>query len=107
MTDRNAKSVMVVGSPSACPQVCAFWLLPYRVKSGMFSDRVDQKPIMPISEGQNSFQKSPPQPSFDGWSSRGPKPPALSLIHHSITPAPTSTNGAAQFSNRRIVSIPR
>ncbi len=107
ITDRNANSVMVVGSPSACPHVWAFWLFPYRVKSGMFSDSVDQKPIMPMRDGQNSFQKSPPQPSLEGWSSSGPKPPALSLIHHSITKAPTSTNGAAQFSNRRMVSIPR
>lgn len=81
--------------------------MPYRVKSGMFSDSVDQKPIMPMSEGQKSFQKSPPQPSLEGWSSSGPKPPALLLIHHSITPAPSSTKGAAQFSKRRIVSMPR
>ncbi len=73
----------------------------------MFSDSVDQKPIMPISEGQNSFQKLPPQPSLEGWSKSGPKPPALLLIHHSMTNAPTSTKGAAQFSKRRIVSIPR
>ncbi|MFE6646553.1 hypothetical protein ACFVJS_08335, partial [Nocardioides sp. NPDC057772] len=37
--------------------------------------------IMPMREGQNSAQKSAPQPSFDGWSKSGPKPPALSVIH--------------------------
>lgn len=73
----------------------------------MFSDSVDQKPIMPMRDGQNSFQKLPPQPSFDGWSKSGPTPPALLLIHHSMTNAPTSTNGAAQFSKRRMVSMPR
>ncbi len=73
----------------------------------MLRERVDQKPIMPISEGQNSFQKSPPQPSFEGWSRSGPRPPALSAIHHSITKAPTRTKGAAQFSKRRMVSMPR
>jgi hypothetical protein len=91
----------VVGSPRAWPHVWAFWLLPKRVKSGMFRDSVDQKPIMPIREGQKTFQKLPPQPSFEGWSSSGPKPPALTAIHHSITNAPTSTKGAAQFSKRR------
>jgi hypothetical protein len=106
-TDSSANSVMVVGRPRACPQVCAFCDLPYRVKSGMFSDSVDQKPIMPIRDGQNSFQKLPPQPSLDGWSSSGPNPPALLLIQISITSAPTITNGAAQFSKRRIVSMPR
>ena len=42
---------MVVGRPSAWPQVWARWPAPKRVKSGMFSDSVDQKPIMPIRDG--------------------------------------------------------
>ncbi len=33
--------------------------------------------------------------------------PALPLIHHSITNAPTRTKGAAQFSKRRMVPAPR
>ena len=58
MTDSSAKSVIVVGRPSAWPQICARWPAPKRVKSGMFSDSVDQKPIMPISDGKKTFQKS-------------------------------------------------
>lgn len=73
----------------------------------MFSERVAQKAIMPISEGKKTGQNSLPQPSFEGWSSSGPKPPALTATQTSSTTAPTMTNGAAQFSNRRRASIPR
>lgn len=73
----------------------------------MLSDSVAQKAIMPIRDGKKTGQKSAPQPSFDGWSSSGPKPPALTATQISSTTAPTMTNGAAQFSNRRRVSIPR
>ena len=73
----------------------------------MFSDSVAQKPIMPIRDGKKTGQKSAPQPSFDGWSSSGPKPPALTAIQTSSTSAPTMTKGAAQFSKRRRVSMPR
>ncbi len=106
-TDRRAKSVIVVGRPSAWPRIWARWLPPKRVKSGMLSARVDQNPIMPISDGKKTFQNPPPHPSLDGWSSSGPSPPALTVIQTSSASAPTMTNGAAQFSKRRSASIPR
>src|SRR4029077_13043867 len=74
-TATNGKSVIVVGSPRICPQACARWLLPKRVKSGMFSESVDQKAIMPISAGgKRTNQKLPPQPTLPGWLRIGPKP---------------------------------
>ncbi len=43
----------------------------------MFSDIVDQNPIMPISAGKNTGQKLLPQPSLAGSDRIGPKPCAL------------------------------
>ena len=48
-----AKSVIVVGSATVWPMACSRWLRPKRVKSGMFSDSVAQKPIIAVSEGTN------------------------------------------------------
>ncbi len=106
-TDSSAKRVIVVGSPSVCPRIWERWPAPKRVKSGMLSESVDQKAIIPISEGKKTGQNSSPQPSFDGWSSSTPKPPAFTPIHTSRANAPTMTKGAAQFSKRRRASIPR
>ena len=77
------------------------------MKSGMFSDRVDQNAIMAISDGVNTRQNPGPQPSRDGCDSSGPKPPALAAIQTSKATNTTSTAGAAQFSNRRTASMPR
>lgn len=98
---------MVVGRPRVCPQTWARCPLPKRVKSGMLRLSVLQKPIMPMRPGKKIFQKSAPQPTRDGSSRSVPKPPALFAIHTSRTTAPTRTNGAAQFSKRRRVSMPR
>ncbi len=106
-TDSSANSVIVVGNPRAWPRIWARWLPPKWVKSGMLRESVDQKPIMPIRDGKNTFQKPLPQPSSDGCDNSGPSPPAFTAIHASSASAPTITNGAAQFSNRRSVSIPR
>src|SRR5438874_11141417 len=58
-TATSGKRVIVVGSPRIWPSACARWLLPNRVKSGMFNDSVDQKAIIPISAGGKRFsQKS-------------------------------------------------
>src|SRR5438105_2712696 len=66
-TATNGNSVMVVGRPSTWPSACARWLLPKRVKSGMFNESVDQNAIIPISAGGNSTnQKVPPQPTLPG-----------------------------------------
>src|SRR5437763_1291644 len=107
-TATRGNSVMVVGRPSTWPSAWARWLLPNRVKSGMLSDSVDQNAIIPISAGGNSTnQKLLPQPTLPGSLRIGPKPPALPTIQASSPSATISTNGAAQFSNRRTAFIPR
>src|SRR5438874_10356368 len=97
-TATSGKRVIVVGSPRIWPSACARWLLPNRVKSGMFNDSVDQKAIIPISAGGKRFsQKSLPQPILPGWLTIGPKPPALLTIQMRRRIATTRTKGAAQF----------
>ena len=66
----------MVGRPAAWPTICSRWLRPNRVKSGMFSESVDQKAIIPMSEIGKTAQKSAPQPSVPGCSTTGPRPPA-------------------------------
>src|SRR6202165_1964607 len=107
-TATNGNKVIVVGSPRIWPHACARWLLPKRVKSGMFSESVDQNAIIPISAGgKRTNQKLPPQPILPGSLRMGPKPPACPTIHASRPSATTSTNGAAQFSKRRTAFMPR
>src|SRR6266567_5818394 len=73
----------------------------------MFSDIVDQNAIIAISDGGNTFQNAMPQPSPECCDSNGPNPPARLRIQISSAMNTTSTNGAAQFSKRRNVSMPR
>jgi hypothetical protein len=76
-TASSEKKNIVVGSPRAWPMAC--WCCPRenRVKSGMFSDSVDQNAIMPISDGKKIGQNALPQPSLAGSDRIGPKPCAL------------------------------
>src|SRR3954466_10957437 len=97
-----AMNVIVVGRPRIWPVTCLRWLPPNRVKSGMFSDSVDQNAIIAISDGKNVAQKSLPQPSLDGSDRIGPNPPALTTTYTRRIRKPTDTSGAVQFSNRRI-----
>src|ERR1700674_355325 len=106
-TASNGKTVMVVGRPSSWPTAWARWLFPNRVKSGMFSESVDQKAICAISEGKNSFQNAAPHPTLPGCDTIGPRPPALLTIQTRRNSATRMTNGAAQFSNRRTALMPR
>ncbi len=73
----------------------------------MLSDSVDQKPIMPVSDGMKTGQKSARPWNFDGSSTTGPNPPARATAHTSSTSAITSTIGAAQFSNTLTAFMPR
>ena len=106
-TPTSGKSVIVVGRPRVWPIACSRWLRPNRVKSGMFRDRVDQKAIMPMSEIGKIFQKSGPQPSLPGSSTTGPRPPACQIIQTMRPRKTTIRNGAAQFSNFLIASMPQ
>ena len=59
ITPIAANTVIVVGSATIWPTTCSRWLRPKRVKSGMFSDSVAQKPIIAVSDGMKIGQNSP------------------------------------------------
>src|SRR5262249_52696522 len=73
----------------------------------MFRESVAQKAIIAISDGKNRVQNDDPQPTLPPWLRMGPKPWAALTIQISRNTPSTSTNGAAQFSNRRRVFISR
>ena len=55
----TANSDIVVGSATTCPSICSRWLRPKRVKSGMLSESVAQKPTIAVTLGANTFQNAP------------------------------------------------
>ena len=107
ITPIAANTDMVVGSATTWPTICSRWLRPKRVKSGMLSDSVAQKPIIAVSDGMNTGQNSRSVRNLPGCDSSGPRPCALLMAHHTSTAVITSTNGAAQFSTSRTRSMPR
>jgi hypothetical protein len=76
----NASIAIGNGNPSAWPMAWSRWLFAKRVKSGMFSASVAQKPTIAVSEGQNTDRNwpsfVPPGANADGVDSMEPKPPA-------------------------------
>ena len=52
ITPTKAKKVMAGGRPKICPFTCALCDLAYLVKSGIFKDKVAQKPTMPVNAGK-------------------------------------------------------
>src|SRR2546427_9472468 len=93
-----ANTNIVVGSATACPTICSRWLRPKRVKSGMLSDSVAQKPIIAVSDGTNTLKNDGKVVKRPGSASSGPNPCARQTAHASSAAVITSTNGAAQFS---------
>src|SRR5215510_14585125 len=69
--------VIVVGRATAWPMACCRWLRAKRVKSGMFSETVAQKPTVAFKAGTRNFRKSAKLLNLEGADSIGPKPPAL------------------------------
>src|SRR2546428_9050146 len=102
MTPIAANTLIVVGSATIWPIACSRWLLPNRVKSGMFSDRVTQKPIIAVSDGTNTAQNSRQLPYFLFCVRIGPSPFALSYAHQTNSAVITRTQDAAQFSTLRL-----
>src|SRR6202011_1918358 len=73
----------------------------------MLSESVAQKAIIAVNDGKKSGQKEEPQPTLPLWLRIGPKPwAALTIQARRNTPI-SSTKGAAQFSKRRTISMPR
>ena len=79
--------------------ICSRWLRPKRVKSGMLSDSVAQKPIIAVSDGTNTGKNS--REGVELARLREQRAEAVGLATRPTTssaPVITSTNGAAQFS---------
>src|SRR2546425_1112919 len=81
MTPIAANTLIVVGSATIWPIACARWLRPNRVKSGMFSDRVAQKPIIAVSDDPNTGKNPRHLPNFPFCARIGQTPFALSNAH--------------------------
>src|ERR1043166_4821097 len=99
------KSVIVVGSPSACPHTCAFWSFAYRVKSGMFRLKVAQKPTIAVNCGTNTFQNSALSLNVEPWLKSFDVSPTFASAHHISASPATIRNGAAQLSSHLIELI--
>ena len=103
-----ANANIVVGSATTWPTTCSFWLRPKRVKSGMLSDSVAQKPIIAVSDGMKTGKNSRERAELAGLREERPdarSPPVTA--HTRRTSVTTRTYGAAQFSTLRRRSMPR
>src|SRR3954463_10487782 len=102
----NAKRVMVVGSPRAWPHTWAFCDFAKRVKSGMFSESVAQKPTIAVSCGTKTRQNSPGVLNFEPCEKSSRTEPSFHVAHQSRASPATIRNGAAHDSSHLIESIP-
>ena len=107
ITPIAANSDIVVGSATTWPTTWSRWLRPKRVKSGMLSESVAQKPIIAVSDGTKTLKNSAVVVNFPGSAKIGPSPSARQIAQPRSTAVITSTNGAAQFSTCRSRSMPR
>ena len=106
-TPMNAKAVIVVGNPSACPSACERWLFAYRVKSGMLRLSVAQYPTLAVSAAGKSAQNTPwPVCRFCDSRRMCPSPPPFLIAHKSSSAPPPSSKGADQLSRILIPSVP-
>ena len=83
-----AEKISIVGGrPMDWPTICCFCPLAKRVKLGMLSESVAQKPTIPVSEGMKILKKEPKSLNLLGWERRGPKPLAAVTIQITRTRA--------------------
>ena len=109
-TPMKEYSAIVVGRPMAWPTIWLFCERAYREKSGMFSERVAQNPIMPVRAAGKKSQNWPafgwPCEKAEGCDSIGPNPSARLYAHASRANPSTIRRGALMFSRMRMESIP-
>src|ERR1700754_400247 len=106
-TPIKAKRVIEGGSPIACPLICAFWLTAYRVKSGIFSDRVAQKPTMPVRPGIKNAQNDLTEVQRDGRARTAFNPPLTWVIaQYNSASAASGTKNALNPSSFRMLPTP-
>jgi hypothetical protein len=105
ITDISASRPIGSGRPIVWPISWSRCERANRVKSGMFSASVAQNPTIAVSDGQNTFQNCPsflpPATNCEGMSIIVPKPPALSIAHHTSTRHMTILIGAENVSSQR------
>ena len=102
-----AKTDIVVGRATTWPTICSRWLRPNRVKSGMLSESVAQKPIIAVSDGTKTGKNVAQRVGIARAAraaARGRAPCDRPDQQHAVM---TSTKGAAQFSTLRSRSMPR
>src|SRR5688572_11925394 len=106
-TPMNAKSVMDGGNPIAWPFICACWLLAYRVKSGIFSESVAQKPTIPVSAGKKKSANCDAVVNFEGCCKIGPNPLEALIAQNNKANAATGRKMALKTSSFLMLSTPR
>ena len=105
-TPRPANSTIVSGNPTTCPTICARCDLAKRLKSGMFSDNVAQKPTIAVRPAKKIAQNEASAGRVGGRASSS-LTEACGQAHTS-RPTPTSiSSGAAMTSSHLIDSEPR
>src|SRR5215212_9346376 len=76
----------------------------------MLSERVAQKPTMPVKAGKKNVKNWPlfgcPGAKSDGWDNMGPKPPAWRYAQSNSNNPRAIKSGALMLSNHRMQSIP-
>src|SRR5260370_37756149 len=103
-TPIKENKVIEEGSPMACPFTCACWLTAYLVKSGILSERVAQKPTMPVSPGIKKAQKAAAEANPEGRVRIGPRPPfTAERGQYSKASAAKGRNKALNTNNFRIL----
>src|SRR5258708_17188696 len=99
-TPIKENKVIEEGSPMACPFTCACWLTAYLVKSGILSERVAQKPTMPVSPGIKKAQKAAAEANPEGRVRMGPRPPCTAeMAQYNKASAASGTTKALNTNN--------
>src|SRR5258708_23445124 len=95
------------GSPMDCPFTCACWLAAYLVKSGILSERVAQKPTMPVSPGIKKAQKAAAEANPEGRVRMGPRPPCTAeMAQYNKASAARGRKKALNTNNFRMLLTP-
>ena len=109
-TEITESSAIGAGRPIDWPITWSRCERAKRVKSGIFSASVAQKPTIAVSPGQNVAQNRPsflpPATNCEGAESIEPMPPAFDVAHQTSAMHITILIGADQLSSQRIESVP-
>ena len=112
-TPMKANSGIVVSRPRLWPMAWSFWLLTKRVKSGMLSESVAQKPTIAVRPGRNRVKKKSknersarPCTSASDSARIAPRLPTFVMAQTSSATPARIRNGAASVSSHLMLSVP-